>query len=448
MRTFFASGLIGLLLLLGCGVCGAGEMEGRVPRAAVDDLAVLREAAEGAKLVLLGESTHGTAEFYEWRARFSEALITGDPSIRFVAVEGDWCAVEPLHQYVTGHPGAPRSAAEALEKITRWPLWLWANQETERFAEWLREHNSQLAPDERVGLYGLDIYGFWNSADRVLAFYDEFAPGSVVEARSLLEGFLQYREDAFAYVRAMDRLEKPAVEALEKLVEKLSVRREQSPPGARKATFQAYQNARILLAAEGHYRGMAVPGPDSWNARAGAFMDTVERLLDWYGPGSRGIVWAHNTHIGDARATDMRRHRQWNLGQLARERLGRQAVFAVGLGTGEGQVMAARAWGTPPEIMEIPEPLPGSWEAFLQAQFPAPGIVLWGEETAAWMEENNMFSHTRVPHRAIGVVFHPEGYGPGNYVGSVLPERYDAFVFWPKTQSVTPLPKLGGKVEE
>ena len=404
------------------------------PLRQADDLAPLIEAVGDARWVLLGESSHGTREFYTWRDALSRRLIE-ERGFSFIAVEGDWSALIPLDRYVRHNPDAPASAREALLQIQRWPLWMWANAEMAALGEWLRELNRERAPEDRVGIHGIDVYGLWDSLDAVLAFYQTQLPEPVAaEVRQLYQSLQTFQGDNIAYARHVHGTGRSAQAEVARVAEKLATRYQAADPEQRHVLFEPYQHAKVVEYGERHLRGMAQAGPASWNARAQHFKRTVARLLDHYGPDSRGIVWAHNTHIGDARATDMARAGQVNIGQLARERYGADAVFAVGFGTATGTVLAARRWEGRRETMETPEPRPDSLEAALLAAGDGDRFLILDGESPV-IEP----LRAPIPHRAIGVIFIPEREKLSNYVSTRLAERYDAFVFLPHTRALDPL---------
>ncbi|TVR65109.1 MAG: erythromycin esterase family protein [Candidatus Competibacteraceae bacterium] len=433
-----------LALLVGLGGIGfPGSHAGELPQALralaqplrqADDLTPLLDAVGDARWVLLGEASHGTREFYTWRDALSRRLIE-EQGFSFIAVEGDWSALIPLDRYVRHHPDAPASAREALLQIQRWPLWMWANTEMAALGEWLREFNRARAPDERVGIHGIDVYGLWDSLDAVLAFYQTQLPEpAAAEVRQLYQPLQAFQGDNIAYARHVHGTGRSARAEVARVAEKLTARYQAADPEQRRVLFEPYQHAKVVEYGERHLRGMAQAGPASWNARAQHFKRTVARLLEHYGPDNRGIVWAHNTHIGDARATDMARTGQVNIGQLARERHGADTVFAVGFGTATGTVLAARRWEGRREIMATPEPRPDSLEAALLAAGDGDRFLILDRESPA-VE----LLREPIPHRAIGVIFIPERERLSNYVPTRLTERYDAFVFLPRTRALDPL---------
>jgi len=401
------------------------------PFAAVADLEPLLQAAGGRRLVLLGEASHGTHEYYHWRDQISRRLVAGE-GFRFIAVEGDWTAILHLDRYVRHLPGAAASAREALRKIDRWPLWMWANEEMVELGEWLRHYNSGRSPEARAGIHGIDVYGMWQSLAAVQEFYDTHLPGQAEEVRGLYARLRTFEGDNAAYARHVYLLGPSAEKEVAAVAEKLRRRYNRADPGQRSALFKALQHAKVVKRGEMHLRETVRPGPHSWNARAAHFEETVQRLLEYYGPGSKGIVWAHNTHIGDARATSMRVQRQVNIGQLARERHGADQVFAVGFGTASGSVLAGREWDADGEVMRIPEPPPDSLEALMRRLGTEPSFWVFDADTPRVLRQS-------VPHRAIGVIYHPGRERAGNYIPTRLAERYDAFLFIPATRALQPL---------
>lgn len=398
-----------------------------------DDLGPLLAAAGDARLVLLGEASHGTREFYVWRDRLSRRLIR-EEGFSFIAIEGDWAALLPLDRYVRHHPDAPVSAADALLQIRRWPRWVWANAELAVLGEWLRAFNRGRPTERRVGIHGMDLYAVWESLDTILAFYRSRAPEAAVSIDRQL-GFLRsFDGDARAYADHVRRTGRSAQWEVAWVVRDLARRHRDAAPADRDALFELLQHAKVVESGERYLRWLHLPGPWSWNVRADHFERTVVRLLDHYGAGSRAIVWAHNTHIGDARATDSVYAGEANIGQLARERHGRDAVFAVGFGTATGSVLAARRWEGARRTMRTPLPRRDSLEAALLAAGGGDRVLILDRGSPAARALRRT-----LPHRAIGVVFDPRREHSLNYVPSRLVERYDAFVFLPQTQALGPL---------
>ncbi len=392
----------------------------------LDELTV---AMRDRRLVLLGESTHGTHEYYTWRDQITRRLVA-DAGFRFVLVEGDWASLHELNRYVKHLPGAPATAREALAAQQRWPQWLWANEETLALAGWLREWNGKQEPENRVGFHGMDVYGPWGSADLVSGFLETHLPDAAPRVARKLAPMQAHRDDIGGYVRGHYAGEAEVMKDFAGLLE--MVRETRDAEGVDSVEwFAAKQAVHVVKGAHRHFMGMAEQGPQSWNRRAEHMHQTALRLLERHGAGSRGIVWAHNTHIGDACATAMGMRGEVNIGHLARESLGHEEVFALGFATHRGRVIAGRSWEGPREEMEIPPGAPGSLEALLNTRFPEGALFFTAEAPSSARIDN-------IPHRAIGVVYHPENEA-GNYVPTRPVARYDALLFLPETTALKPL---------
>jgi erythromycin esterase len=415
------------------------------PLRAPEDLDPLIERIGDARYVLLGEATHGTSEFYTWRTEISRRLIV-EKGFSFIAVEGDWPDCMRLNRYVKGLDGG--SAEEVLHAFARWPTWMWANREVVQLAEWLREHNDLALDDRKAGFYGLDVYSLWESMDAVVGYLDRLDPEFASAARHAYACFEPYYEDAQEYARATALVptscEDEAVEMLRALRERAPAFREDS----RDAYFDAEQNALVARNAELYYRTMVRGGPSSWNVRDHHMVETLGRLMNHHGAGAKAIVWEHNTHIGDARFTDMSRAGMVNVGQLVRQAHARDGVVLTGFGTGSGTVIAGREWGAPMQRMEVPRAREGSAEAALRESLDGDdALLLFDDESRS--SENDLA--TPRGHRAIGVVYDPRTEHWGNYVPTVLPARYDAFIYIDETRAVDPLhlePRIDGEVPE
>ncbi len=407
------------------------------------DLDAVLERVGDRRLVLLGEASHGTSEFYTWRARITKRLIE-ERGFDFVAVEGDWPDCWEVSRYVRALPGAGSSAHDVLHAFHRWPTWMWANREVVEFAEWLRAHNDAQPAGRRTGFYGLDVYSLWDSMDAVLGYLDGVDPEAAERARNAYGCFDPYQEDvqeyAFASRYVPQQCEEEVVGILRELRARAGVYLSETLKGsdadpliARELLFDAQQNALVAKNAEAYYRTMVRGGAASWNLRDGHMIETLDRLLAHHGPRSRGIVWEHNTHIGDARATDMAAGGMVNVGQLAREKYGDDDVLLVGFSSYEGTVIAGRWWGAPMEVMHVPRARRGSWEDILHETGRGDGII----PTDALA--NVADASSRRGHRAIGVVYQPAHEMHGNYVPTVLPDRYDILLHIDRTSALAPL---------
>jgi erythromycin esterase-like protein len=405
------------------------------PIARPADLAPLLDLIGDARFVLLGEASHGTSEFYTWRTEISRRLI-GERGFSFIAVEGDWPDCYRVNRYVKGYPRSGRSADEVLHAFERWPTWMWANLEIVALCRWLREHNEPLPRDRRVGFYGLDVYSLWESMQEVVAYLERVDPDAARDARVAYRCFEPYAESAEDYARATALVptscENEAVAALRLLRERSAEYREDGP----EHFFNAEQNALVARNAERYYRTMVRGGPASWNVRDHHMVETLERLMAFHGPQAKAIVWEHNTHVGDARFTDMARAGMVNVGQLVRQAHGNDDVVIVGFGTHRGTVIAAEEWGAPMQRMHVPEARRDSCEAVLH-HTGIPDFLL----PFAVRKTHPVVDELREPrgHRAIGVVYNPELEHYGNYVPTILPERYDAFIYLDETHAVAPV---------
>lgn len=391
------------------------------------DLDPLMERISDARYALLGEASHGTSDYYVWRARISQRLIE-EKGFSFVAVEGDWPDLYRVNAYVKSHPGSGRTAYDVLNAFERWPTWMWANWEVVAFVEWLREHNDKLSDEDKVGFYGLDVYGLWASLDAVLTYAEHEKPALLEVAKRVQACFEPYAEDEQAYARATLSGASCEAEATALFTALRSNQGLENP----EARFSAEQNAFTIVNAERYYRAMMTGGPESWNIRDHHMADTLDRLVAQRGPGAKAIVWEHNTHVGDARATTMTEEGIVNIGQLVRQKHGNEQVVLVGFGSYKGSVVAAGAWGGEMERMSVPEAQATSWEAVLHEAGRGDRLMILDG-----LETSDAVSKTR-GHRAIGVTYNP-GFDPFNYVPTVLPRRYDAFIYLEETEALHPL---------
>jgi erythromycin esterase-like protein len=307
---------------------------------------------------------------------------------------------------------------------------MWANQETVNFCRWLRDHNAGRGAGDGAGrataFYGLDVYSLWESLRAIITHLSDHRPEYVDKALEAYRCFEPYGEDprSFAWELVPDGCAEEVLALLTRL---------RRPVGADPAgDLDARQNAEVAAGAERYYRAMIGGGPEAWNVRDTHMADTLDRLLEFHGPGARAVVWAHNTHIGDARATEMGSAGMVNLGQLARERYGRDQVVAVGFAGGNGEVIAAPRWGAPMETMIVPRPRQDSLEALLAESGVEHGLFIFSDRPgAAW------FDATR-GHRAVGVVYDPAR-DRRNYMPTHIAERYDALCWFRRTSALEPL---------
>ncbi|MBK8905240.1 MAG: erythromycin esterase family protein [Anaerolineaceae bacterium] len=398
------------------------------------DLDTLLDKIGDANYVLLGEASHGTSEYYTWRARLSQRLIQ-EKGFSFIAVEGDWPDCYRLNRYIKGSSDAD-SAYDILHNFRRWPTWMWANWEVVALAEWLRSYNQRQgdrAPTQQVGFYGLDVYSLHESMAAITDYLTENEPDALEAAKAAYRCFEPYGENGQAYAWSTtmvpETCEQQVIDLLREIRQQARAPQDDGDP---EGAFNAEQNAWVVAEAEHYYRTMLRGSAASWNVRDYHMADTLDRLMDHYGPQAKAIVWEHNTHIGDARATDMARANMVNVGQLVRERHMADGVVLVGFGSHRGTVIAGDAWGEPMQVMQVPRARPESWESVLYQTGTADKLLLLDDLRS--IEAGRQVRG----HRAIGVVYHPEREG-GNYVPSVLPNRYDAFLFIEESQALHPL---------
>lgn len=393
-----------------------------------------------ARLVLIGEATHGTHEFYRVRAQITKRLIL-EKGFCAVAVEGDWPDAHRVDRYVRGL-GADTDAADALGDFERFPTWMWRNVEVAEFAGWLRAHNDGIRPrSRRVGFHGLDLYSLHASIDAVLDHLDRVDPAAAERARYRYACFDHFGEDpqAYGYAASFGLSEGCEREAVAQLVE-LQRRRQdvlsRSEGVAEDDLFQAEQNARVVRDAETYYRAMFGGRIDSWNVRDTHMADTLDALLghlDRRFDPAKIVVWAHNSHVGDARATEMGDAGEINIGQLARERHG-AAVRLIGFSTYTGTVTAASHWGGVTERKAVRRGLPGSFEdLFHRAGVPDFLLVLRGLNGA-----RDALREPRL-QRAIGVIYAPRTERVSHYYHVRLADQLDAVLHLDRTSALRPL---------
>jgi erythromycin esterase-like protein len=392
------------------------------------DLDPLIENIGDRKVVMLGEASHGTHEFYTWRTAISKRLID-EKGFNFIAVEGDWPDCYKINRFIKGYKDAGDSIEAVLKNFDRWPTWMWGNWEVAALAEWLRNFNNTLQADKKIGFYGLDVYSLWDSMKAMMHYLETEDPQAANSVKKAIRCFEPFNENEQQYARFTlnDSNCRDEVLALLKEVRMKA----QFLDGDREAGFNTEQNALIAVNAEKYYRTMMEFDNESWNVRDRHMMETLDRLMKFHGEKAKGIVWEHNTHIGDARATDMHRGGMVNIGQLAREEYGEKNVYLTGFASYEGTVIAGEEWGATMQEMEVPRAKNGSIEAMLHKRNKN-GYLLFDEEKAATYQ-------TPTPHRAIGVVYDPAFEKYGNYVPSILAERYDALLFIDKTKALHPL---------
>jgi len=385
-----------------------------------------------ARIVLLGEATHGTAEFYRARAAISRHLIEHH-GFSIIAVEADWPDAARIDDYVRHQAARPRRG----EPFVRFPTWMWRNIEVLEFADWLRGHNAERDPDDRVSFRGLDIYSLSESIHAVLTYLDTVDPDAAAEARRRYGCLTPWQDEPSDYGRAALKAgkgdcEERAVAQLRDLLD----RRVDYIAQDGEQWFDAVQNARIVRAAERYYRAMYRSSAESWNLRDRHMFGTLQALLAHHGEGAKAIVWAHNSHIGNAAATAMGWQGEFNIGELCRMAHGEEAVL-VGFGTDTGTVAAASAWNGDMEIKQVTPARPDSFESAFRATGLDRFMVDWRDASG----KADLIAALRQPRleRAIGVVYRPDTERPSHYFEAIMADQFDAFVWFGRTNAVTPL---------
>ena len=423
----------------------------------------IRGRSEGKNLVLLGEATHGTAEFYRIRAEVTKQLIT-EEGFDAIAVEADWPDAYRVNRFVSGCSD-DSDADTALSDFQRFPTWMWRNTEVEAFIKWLHGYNeeregfkdqmSQVGQVESVGFYGLDLYSMTTSMEPVLAYLGKIDPTEAAAARARYACFGQLINDPQAYGYAIapgrwDSCEQEVITQLVRLQQKARLYVERDGAFAGNDYFSAQQNAELVKNAEEYYRAMFRGRPNTWNLRDRHMFETLEKLAVHLGARlgrkARIVVWAHNSHLGNAAATDMGRRGEINIGQLVSEKYGDRGL-RIGFSTSRGTVTAASDWDGPAESKIINAPLRGSYEEIFSQLGKKFFYLDLGvrNEAVAMLEEERL-------QRAIGVIYRPETERMSHYFHTSLPRQFDFIIHIDETEAIAPLPtrihKRPGEMDE
>ena len=395
------------------------------------DLNPLMERIGSARIVLLGEATHGTSEFYRMRERITRDLIV-KKGFRFVAIEADWPDAARVDHYVR-HFQYPPSEWTAF---ARFPTWMWRNTEVRDFVSWLRKHNGTVERNERAAFHGLDLYSLYNSIRSVLNYLDEVDPQSAKVARERYGCLTPWQRDPATYGHAALTGSYPTCEShvVRALTDLLAKRRTYAEHDGERF-LDAEQNARLVANAERYYRIMYYGSRASWNLRDSHMFETLKNLLTFYGPDSKAVVWAHNSHVGNAGATEMAARGEYNLGQLCRKEFG-ELAYLVGFGTHSGTVAAASEWDGPMEIKTIRPALPNSYEQLCHATGLARFML--GLRGRGDLCGPTGLGKERL-ERAIGVIYRPETELASHYFRASLPQQFDEYIWFDNTSAVTPL---------
>jgi protein-L-isoaspartate(D-aspartate) O-methyltransferase len=398
---------------------------------AAADLDPLLDRIGDARVVLLGESTHGTSEFYAMRARITRELITRK-GFCIVAAEADWPDAARIDHYVRDR----RIARPEWQAFARFPTWMWRNQEVREFVDWLRDHNARLAPERRVRFAGLDLYSLYNSIAAVLQYLDATDPQTARVARERYGCLTPWQSDPAAYGQAALSGRYATCESeVVKMLQDLLAKRLVDARGQDEHFFDAVQNAHLIADAEQYYRTMYYGAHESWNLRDTHMFQTLQRLLEFHGPDSKAVVWAHNSHVGDAAATEMSARGELNIGQLCRRHF-KDAAYSIGFGTDHGTVAAASHWDGPLEIKRVRPSVERSYESVFHETGIASCLLALREPRDK--DLRRALTDARL-ERAIGVIYRPETERASHYFHAVLPFQFDEFCWFDETHAVHPL---------
>jgi erythromycin esterase-like protein len=389
------------------------------------DLDVLVKEIGDARVVLLGESTHGTSEFYQWRAAITKKLLQ-EKGFDFIAVEGDWTDSHKVDQFIKGSRQDSSSAVELLKQYDRWPESMWGNYEMASLVKWLNDYNQDKALNTKVSFYGLDVYSFWEWTEQKLNRKDSSIQ---LAADHLREKFSSFNNDALQYTNAV-RKSKLDYHEITENVWKAAQNSIDSHPDDESA-FLLQQQALLALQGERYFRTMVTDRKQSWNIRDSYMAETIKRLLQFHGNNSKAIIWVHNGHAGDAEYSNMGDLGYTSIGEILRKQLGRKKVFSAGFGTNKGSVMAGYSWDTPVKKQVVLPAKGGSWENTLHELSAENKIVLSKDI------RNNSSLNKWIEFRSIGAAYP----GAAVYGRSIIPQRFDAFLFIDSTTALHPIEK-------
>lgn len=408
------------------------------------DFDSLIAAARGKSLVLMGEASHGTREFYRARAQVTQRLIS-ELGFAGVAVEADWPDAYAINRHVW-NLDPDQQAEQAFAVFERFPVWMWANTEVLGFVRWLAAFNRLPERAEAglrpVGFYGLDLYSLHSSTRAVIAYLDKVDPPAAARARERYACLDQFLHEPHRYGQAVEfGLSESCEQAITEQLRDMQTRAHQRLEGlgliADEQRFCSEQNARLVRNAEGYYRSMFRGRQSSWNLRDGHMFETLEALREHLtyqlGEPARLVVWAHNSHVGNAAATEMAERGEFNVGQLVREQYGDQALL-IGFSTATGKVTAASDWDGPAQNKTVRSPLPGSYEALFQS-VPKESFLLDLRGSSAL---TRALGEARL-QRAIGVIYRPQTERHSHYYHSRLPEQFDFILHYQHTRALQPL---------
>ncbi len=384
-----------------------------------------------ARVVLIGEASHGTSEFYRMRALITKKLIE-EKNFNIVAAEADWPDAARIDHYVR-HRDTPPSEWTAF---ARFPTWMWRNTEVREFIDWLHEYNKVLPYDNRTGFYGLDLYSLYNSARAVVNYLDEVDPELAIVARSRYGCLSPWEADPAAYGHAaLTGDYRDCEQNVVSMLAELQQKRLDYVYKDGERFLDASQNAQLVANAERYYRMMYYGSRASWNLRDSHMFDTLLNIMKFHGESAKAIVWAHNSHIGDASATEMSARGEHNIGQLCRKKF-KDESYRIGFGTDHGTVAAASNWDGPMEVKQVRPSHPQSYERLFHLTN-KPGLIL----PLNGDQKSDLYTQLSKPklERAIGVIYRPETELASHYFEAVLPRQFDEYIWIDQTRAVTPL---------
>jgi protein-L-isoaspartate(D-aspartate) O-methyltransferase len=388
------------------------------------------ERIGNARVVLIGEASHGTSEFYRMRNRLTAELIV-KKNFRFVAIEGDWPDAARIDHYVR-HFDYPPSEWTAF---ARFPTWMWRNEEVREFVDWLRIHNSNVNPDRRTAFHGLDLYSLYSSIRAVLEYLDDVDPQAAALARHRYGCLTPWQSDPATYGRAaLAGSYRTCEDDVVRMLLELSQKHRDYAQHDGERFLDAVQNARLIANAERYYRIMYYGSRASWNLRDQYMFETLQTLRQTYWPDNKAVVWAHNSHVGDSAATEMSMRGELNIGHLCRKEFGAD-VYAIGFGTDNGTVAAASDWDGPMEIKTVRSALPDSYEGLFH-ETTLPGFTLRLRGAPGLSRDELLKPRLQ---RAIGVIYRPESELASHYFRAILPRQFDEYIWFDTTQAVTPI---------
>ena len=387
-----------------------------------EDLDVLINEIGDARVVLLGESTHGTHEYYTWRSAITKKLIE-EKGFDFMAIEGDWDDSYKINQFIQ-KPGEDSVAAiEVLKQYDRWPSSMWSNYEMVPLLQWLSHYNQNRT--QKIGFYGLDLYSFWEWTEQGTDVKDTATQNAIRQVRDF---FVVYGNDAMAYADSLRHLKhdgRAVVEHLWNEVQKFIGKKQPKD----ETGFLLYQHAWLTLNGERYFRTLMKDHVQAINLRDGHMAETIKRLLNFYGPHSKAVIWVHNGHAGNAHYSSMSSEGYTSVGEVLKNELGRSKVFSIGFGTYKGSVMAGYTWNAEIQKQAVLPAKGGSWEYILHELSPQNKIIL-SKDVA-----NNIALSKWIEFRSIGAAYE----GAAIYSLSVIPKRFDAFVFIDSTTALYPI---------